>query len=80
MPWVPGPGNFFDPPTKGYTIYFLKRNARWAATKKYSDGRTKSGLFYSLDDAKDFLDNLPHLFPERDEDTVFFSRRNWVQN
>jgi hypothetical protein len=77
MPWIPGRSNLYEPPTKHYAIYHIKKNGdqKWTASRKYPDGRTKNGTFFSRDDAQTFLDNLPPEHPGANEGCEF-----WYQN
>lgn len=53
--------NLYQPPTQGFFIYHVRKNGdqRWAASKKYTNGKTRSALVYSLKEAHEFLDTLP---------------------
>jgi hypothetical protein len=61
MPMSPTAANLYQPPTKGFFIYHARKNGdqRWSANRKYSNGRTRSALCYSLEEAREFLDALP---------------------
>jgi len=53
--------NLYDPPRTSFFIYHVRKNGdqRWSATRKYANGRTRSALVYSLEEAREFLDALP---------------------
>jgi hypothetical protein len=52
--------NLYEPPTKGFHIYHVRKNGdqRWFATRKYQNGKTRSALVYSVDEAHAFLNTL----------------------
>jgi hypothetical protein len=43
---------------RGTYVYALSKNQRYSAMVKYADGRRRSGLFYSLEDAVSFTRRL----------------------
>ena len=52
--------NLYPTPRKGFYVYKRKdRVEKYTAQRKYPDGFVKSALFYSVDDAIAFLDQLP---------------------
>lgn len=53
--------NLYQPPTPGFFIYHARKNGnqRWSANRKYPNGKTRSALCYSLEEAQEFLDTLP---------------------
>jgi len=68
-----GSTNLYPFDIKGYSI-FMRPTGRFFATKRYQDGKTKSALLYSYEDALEFLDSLPPtLFsqPRRIGDNIF---------
>lgn len=61
MPRVSTTTNLYQPPTQGFFIYHVRKNGdqRFSATRKYANGKTRSALVYSLEEARKFLDTLP---------------------
>jgi hypothetical protein len=53
--------NLYQPPTSGFFIYHARKNGvqRFSAHRKYLNGKTRSALVYSLEEAQEFLDTLP---------------------
>jgi hypothetical protein len=53
--------NLYEPPTIGFRIYHVRKcgTQRWSATRKYPNGKTRSALVYSVEEARAFLDALP---------------------
>ena len=53
--------NLYEPPTKGFRIYHVRKNGdqRWSASRRYQNGKTRSALVYSVEEARAFLDALP---------------------
>lgn len=60
-----GKSNLYQPSTTGFFIYHVRKNGdqRWSATRKWSNGQTKSALCYSVDEAHAFLDALSNEAP-----------------
>ena len=51
--------NLYEPKTKGFYIYHQQKSeSRYLAQRKYNDGHSKCGLFYSMEDARAWLDLL----------------------
>jgi hypothetical protein len=56
--------NLYEPATKGFRIYHVRKNGdqRWSAVRTYPDGKTRAALCYSVAEARAFLDALPHEY------------------
>ena len=68
-----GSTNLYPTNIKGYSIY-RRPTGRFFATKRYQDGKTKSALLYTYEDALEFLDSLPPVLefqPRRIGDNIF---------
>ena len=52
--------NLYPTPRKGFYVYKRKdRVEKYSAQRKYPNGFVKSGMFYSIEEAVNFLDQLP---------------------
>lgn len=76
MPKPSTEANLYQPPTSGFFIYHARKNGdqRWAASRKYPNGKTRSALVYSLEEAQEFLDSLPDEYIP-DQDVTFHPYR-----
>ena len=66
--YTPSPNELYYPPKAGYSIKVYRKNSnRYVATRgRGSKGFTKTACFYSVEDAKEWLDSLPDYpnFPQ----------------
>lgn len=61
--YKPSPNELYDPPKAGYSIKAYRRSlGRFMATRgRGKNGFTKNACFYSVEDARAWLDSLPEI-------------------
>jgi hypothetical protein len=66
--YKPSPDELYQPPKAGYSIRAYRRSlGRFIARRgRGKDGFTKNACFYSIEDAREWLDNLPE-YPDLPE-------------